>query len=387
MSVLNVPSPDFMRDDDVRIFEDSVVRFLDDNAPPDRVARWRENGMVERDFWSLAGRMGMLGVSLPEKYGGAGGDFRHDLVLIEQVVKKDVNGFAVSLHNGIVAPYVLAHGTEEQKSRWLPYLADGTFVAAVAMSEPGAGSDLRRIRTTAIRDGDGYRINGQKTFITNGQLANFIVVAAKTDPAAGGRGISLLVVETETAEGFRRGRKLKKIGNDAQDTSELYFDNVWVAARDLLGAEEGHGFRQLMTELPRERLIIAVQAMASIERALELTIAYVKEREVFGQQLIEFQNTQFKLAECKTQATIAKVFVNHCIGLVLDGQLDTATASMAKYWITDLQNSIIDQCLQLHGGYGYMEEYAIGRMYKDARVSRLYGGTNEIMKVLIARTL
>jgi acyl-CoA dehydrogenase len=387
MSVLNVPLPDFMKDDHIRIFEDSVVRFLDDNAPPERVARWRESGMVEREFWSLAGRMGMLGVSLPERYGGAGGDFRHDLVLIDQVVRKEVSGFAVSLHNGIVAPYVLTHGTEEQKQRWLPGLADGTFVAAVAMSEPGVGSDLRKIRTTATRDRNGYRISGQKTFITNGQLANFIVVAAKTDPIAGGRGLSLLVVETDKAIGFRRGRKLKKIGNDAQDTSELFFDDVWVAVEDLLGGEEGRGFKQLMAELPRERLIIAAQAMASIERALEVTIAYVKEREVFGQHLIEFQNTQFKLAECKTQATIAKVFLNHCIGLALDGRLDTATASMAKYWITDLQNSIIDQCLQLHGGYGYMEEYPIARMYKDARVSRIYGGTNEVMKLLIARTI
>jgi acyl-CoA dehydrogenase len=387
LSILNVPRPDFMLDDEIRIFEDSVIRFLEENAPPERVSRWRAAGMVEREFWTLAGQQGLLGMSIPERYGGGGGDFRHDIVLIDQVVRREVNGFAVSLHNGIAAPYVMTHGTEEQKRLWLPSLADGKFVAAIAMSEPGVGSDLRKIRTTTVRKGDSYLINGQKTFITNGQLANFVIVAAKTDPGAGGRGISLLVVETDQSPGFRRGRKLKKIGNEAQDTSELFFDEVEVPVDNLLGGVEGRGFHQLMAELPRERLIIAVQAMASMERALEVTIAYVKEREVFGQRLLDFQNTQFKLAECKTQATIARVFLDHCIGQVLNGQLDTATASMAKYWMTDLQNSIIDTCLQLHGGYGYMEEYPIARMFKDARVSRIYGGTNEVMKLLIARTL
>jgi acyl-CoA dehydrogenase len=387
LSILNVPRPDFMLDDEIRIFEDSVIRFLEENAPPERESRWRAAGMVEREFWTLAGQQGLLGMSIPERYGGGGGDFRHDIVLIDQVVRREVNGFAVSLHNGIAAPYVMTHGTEEQKRLWLPSLADGKFVAAIAMSEPGVGSDLRKIRTTTVRKGDSYLINGQKTFITNGQLANFVIVAAKTDPGAGGRGISLLVVETDQSPGFRRGRRLKKIGNEAQDTSELFFDEVEVPVDNLLGGVEGRGFHQLMAELPRERLIIAVQAMASMERALEVTIAYVKEREVFGQRLLDFQNTQFKLAECKTQATIARVFLDHCIGQVLNGQLDTATASMAKYWMTDLQNSIIDTCLQLHGGYGYMEEYPIARMFKDARVSRIYGGTNEVMKLLIARTL
>ena len=376
-----------MLDDEIRIFEDSVIRFLEDNAPPERVIRWRAGGMVEREFWTLAGQQGLLGISIPERYGGGGGDFRHDIVLIDQVVRREVNGFAVSLHNGIAAPYVMTHGTEDQKRRWLSGLADGTFIAAIAMSEPGVGSDLRKIRTSAVRKGDSYYINGQKTFITNGQLANFVIVAAKTDPTAGGRGISLFVVETDKSPGFRRGRKLKKIGNEAQDTSELFFDEVEVPVGNLLGEIEGRGFHQLMAELPRERLIIAVQAMASMERALEVTVAYVKEREVFGRRLMEFQNTQFKLAECKTQATIARVFLDHCIGQVLNGQLDTTTASMAKYWMTDLQNTIIDTCLQLHGGYGYMEEYPIARMFKDARVSRIYGGTNEVMKLLIARSL
>jgi acyl-CoA dehydrogenase len=387
MSILNVPRPAFMDDEEIVLFEDAVSRFLDAEAPPQRVQSWREAGMVERDFWTTAGQAGMLGLSLPEEYGGAGGDFRHDIVLIDQLVRKDVVGFAASLHNGIVAPYVLAHGTEEQKRIWLPRLASGDMVAAVAMSEPSTGSDLQKIRTTAKKDGNGYRLNGQKTFITNGQLATFIIVAARTSDAPGAKGISLLIVDADTDEGFRRGRKLAKIGNPAQDTSELFFDDVYLPADRLLGMEEGQGFKQLMTELPRERLIIAVQAMAMIERALEITIEYVKGREVFGQQLMEFQNTQFKLAECKTDATMARVFLDHCIGLQLQGRLDTPTSAMAKYRLTELQNRIIDECLQLHGGYGYMEEYAIGRMFKDARVSRIYGGTNEVMKVLIARSL
>jgi acyl-CoA dehydrogenase len=387
MSVLEIAEPEFMQEYDLQIFASSVARFLDEEAPPERVAQWRENGVVDRAFWTKAGEAGFLGVSLPEEYGGAGGDFRHDVILIEQVVRKDVNGFSVSLHNGIVTPYVATHGTEEQKRRWLPRLANGEMIAAVAMSEPDVGSDLQRLRTTARREPGGYVISGQKTFITNGQLGNFIVVAAKTDPGAGARGISLLVVETDQAEGFRRGRNLEKIGNEAQDTSELFFDDVWVPEENLLGMEEGRGFRQLMTELPRERLIIAIQAMAMIETALELTIEYVKSRRVFDQPLMDFQNTQFKLAEAKTEASIGKAFVNECLRLALQGNLTTTQASMAKYWVTDLQNKIVNTCLQLHGGYGYMSEYRIGRMYKDARVSQIYGGANEIMKVLIARSL
>lgn len=387
MADLNLPQPAFMADEEIRMFEHSVIRFLETEAPPERTEAWRRDGMVERDFWASAGRNGFLGVSIPEEYGGAGGDFRHDIVLIDQVVRKEASGFAISLHNGIVSPYVLAHGTEEQKRHWLPRLSSGDMVAAVAMSEPSVGSDLQKIRTSARRDGNGYRINGQKTFITNGQLANFIVVAAKTEDNIGARGVSLFIVDADQDEGFRRGRKLAKIGTPAQDTSELFFDDVWVPADRLLGLEEGKGFKQLMAELPRERLVIAIQAMAMIERALEITIDYVKEREVFSQRLIEFQNTQFKLAECKTDAMMARVFLNHCIALQLDGALDTATSAMAKYRLSNLQNRIVDECLQLHGGYGFMEEYAIGRMYKDARVTRIYGGTDEIMKLLIARSL
>jgi alkylation response protein AidB-like acyl-CoA dehydrogenase len=387
MPLLDVVEPDFMREDELVMLRESFARFLEREAPPERTAQWREQGMVDRDFWTKAGEGGFLGVSLPAEYGGGGGDIRHDIVLIDEVVRKETSGFAISLHNGVVSPYFAAHGTEEQKRRWIPRLSNGELLAGVAMSEPGVGSDLQKIRTTAVRDGNGYRINGQKTFITNGQLSNLIVVAAKTDPDAGGRGVSLLVVETDEAEGFRRGRKLKKIGNEAQDTSELFFDDVWVPADNLLGIEEGLGFRQLMTELPKERLVIALQAMASIEVALEETIAYVKQREVFGQALIDFQNTQFKLAEAKTEATIARTFVNECLRELYEKRLTTTKASMAKYWISDLQNKIIDTCLQMYGGYGYMDEYRIGRMYKDARVTRIYGGANEVMKVLIARSL
>lgn len=387
MSVLNVPAPAFMEDEELRLFSDSVGRFFDEHAPPERSARWRHEGQVERAFWNQAGEAGLLGVSVPEAYGGAGGDFRHDLVVVEQVVRKDVSGFAAQLHNGIVTPYIVAHGVEEQKQRWLPGLCRGDFISAVAMSEPAVGSDLQNIRTTAKRDGDGYRVNGAKTFISSGQLGNLIVVAAKTDPTLGAKGVSLIVVETDKADGFRRGRKLDKMGRDASDTSELFFDDVWVPANNLLGMHEGQGFRQLMTELPRERLVIAFQSMIDIEVALENTLAYVKERKAFGKAIIDFQNTQFKMADLKTEATVAKVFLNHCIALQLDGKLDTVTASMAKLLLTELQGKVMDTCVQFHGGYGYMEEYQISRQYRDARITRILGGSNEIMRMLIGRTL
>ena len=387
MSILGVPDPSFMADEEISIFSDSVGKFLDEHAPPERTAKWRADGQVERAFWSEAGQAGLLGVSIPEQYGGAGGDFRHDLAVFNQVARKDVSGFAISLHNGIVVPYVLAHGTEEQKHRWLPQLCNGELVAAVAMSEPAAGSDLQNIRTTALKDGNGYRINGAKTFISSGQLADFVVVVAKTDPSLGARGVSLLVVETDKAEGFRRGRKLKKIGQDAADTSELFFDDVWVPSENLLGLEEGQGFRQLMTELPRERLVIALGSIISIEMALATTIDYVKQRKAFGQPILEFQNTQFKLADLKTEGAAAKAFVNFCIEQHFVGQLDATQAAMAKLLATELQGKVIDQCLQFHGGYGYMEEYPIARMFRDARVSRIYGGSNEIMRMLVARSL
>ena len=387
MSVLNIDRPDFMKDEDIVIFEDAVGKFFDEHAPPSRTAKWREDGVVEREMWKEAAEAGLLCLSMPEEFGGAGGDYRHEVVLMEQLGKKGVDGFGASLHNAIIAPYILHYGSQEQKERWLPRMASGELVGAIAMTEPGAGSDLQGVKTTAKKDGNHYVINGQKTFITNGQTANLIIVVTKTDPSAGSKGTSLIVVETDDAPGFERGRNLDKLGQSAQDTSELFFNEVRVPTSNLIGAEEGKGFYQLMQQLPQERLNIAVQGCATIELALKLTIDYVKERKAFGQRLIDFQNTQFKLAECKTEATVARTFVDRLIGLHLEGKLDAATASMAKYWVSDLENKIIDECLQLFGGFGFMNEYPIARMYKDSRVQRIYGGANEIMKVLIARTL
>jgi acyl-CoA dehydrogenase len=387
MGVLDVEKPAFMAEEDIAIFHDAVGKFFDEHAPEAVVATWRKNHVVDRSMWNKAGEAGLLGLSIPEEYGGAGGDYRHEVVLMEQLGLKGVDGFGISLHNAIVMPYILEYGSEEQKQRWLPRLATGELVGAIAMTEPGAGSDLQGVKTTAKLVGNQYVINGSKTFITNGQTANLIIVVVKTDPEAGARGTSLIIVETDGAEGFERGRNLDKLGHEAQDTSELFFNDVKVPTQNLLGGDEGRGFFQLMGQLPQERLNIAVQGMATIERALELTIAYVKERKAFGKAIIDFQNTQFVLAECKTEATVARVFVNHCIEQHLAGKLDASTASMAKYWVSDLENKIVDRCLQLFGGYGFMNEYPIARMYRDSRVQRIYGGTNEVMKILIARTL
>ncbi len=387
MTVLDVARPSFLADEDLVIFKDSVGRFFDEHATPADTARWRENGVVDRDMWFKAANAGLLGLSVPEEYGGAGGDYRHELILMEQLGAKGVDGFGISLHNAIVAPYIVHYGAEAQKRRWLPGICDGSLVTAIAMTEPGAGSDLQGIRTVAKRDGDDYVINGQKTFITNGQTANLICLVAKTDATQGARGVSLIFVETDGLASFERGRNLHKLGQPAQDTSELFFNDVRVPAENLLGGDEGQGFFQLMNQLPQERLNIAVQGIATIELALELTIAHVKQRQAFGKKLIDFQNTQFKLAECKTKATVARVFVNWLIGEHLEGRLDATKASMAKYWVSDLENEIVDECLQLFGGWGYMDDYPISRMYRDSRVQRIYGGANEIMKVLIARTL
>ncbi len=386
-SVLNVPTPAYLADEEFAMFAASVDRFLDSHAPQAKLDQWRKDGIVERGLWNKAGEAGLLGLSSAAAYGGVGGDFRHEAVLIERTTKRGLDAWGVSLHNGIVMPYIESYCSEEQKQRWLPKLSSGEYVAAIAMTEPGAGSDLQGVRTTAIRQGNQYTINGAKTFITNGQTANLVVVVTKTDPKQGAKGTSLIVVETEGTEGFARGRNLDKVGLEAADTSELFFNDVRVPTANLIGADEGRGFYQLMEKLPQERLIIAIQAMAMIERALEVTIDYVKQRKAFGRPVFDNQTVQYKLAECKTRATVARVFVDHCVGQHLEGKLDAATASMAKYWLTDLQGEIIDECLQLHGGYGYMDEYEIARMYKDARVSRIYGGTNEIMKVLISRTI
>jgi alkylation response protein AidB-like acyl-CoA dehydrogenase len=385
MSVLDLPQPAWMSEDLVLLSDSARRFFLEECAP--HYERWEAQGSVDRDIWLKAGQTGLLGAEVPEAYGGPGGSFAHDAVITCEANRAGIDGWGGPLHNAIVVPYIVHYGSEEQKQRWLPRLVSGELIGAIAMTEPGAGSDLQAVRTTAKRDGNHYLINGAKTFITNGQLANLIVVVTKTDPAAGARGTSLFVVETDEIDGFRRGRSLDKIGLKANDTSELFFEDVRVPGDALLGAQEGQGFVQLMQQLPQERLLIAIYAMARIERALTVTLDYVKSRKVFGQPVIEFQNSQFVLAECKSEATVAKVFVDHCIERHLQGRLDTATASMAKYWVTDLQCKIIDRCLQLHGGYGYMNEYPIARMYRDARVERIYGGTNEIMKVLIARTL
>jgi len=387
MTAVSVPVPAWLAGEEFSIFRQSVARFLDDEASPQRLEQWRKDGVVERGLWQKAGAARLLGLSTAADYGGVGGDFRHELVLMEEIGTRGLEAWGVSLHNAIILPYVETFGSEEQKRNWLPRLASGELVSAIAMTEPGAGSDLQGVRTTARRAGNQYVISGAKTFISNGQTANFIIVVAKTDPTEGAKGISLIAVETETADGFRRGRNLDKVGLEAADTSELFFDEVAVPTANLLGPEEGRGFYQLMEKLPQERLIIAVQSLAMLERALAVTLDYVKQRKAFGRAVIENQAVQFQLAECKTEATVARVFVNHCVEQHLSRQLDSATASMAKYWVSDLLGKIVDICLQLHGGYGYMDEFPIARMFKDARVARIYGGTNEIMKLLIARTL
>jgi acyl-CoA dehydrogenase len=385
MTVLTLPRPAWMTEDLV-LLEEQARRFMRAEFTP-QLDRWHAQGFYEREVWTKAGAAGLLCASMPEEYGGAGGTFAHEAVIIREVSLAGFDAFGGPLHSGIVAPYILHYGTEEQKKRWLPRLATGELVGAIAMTEPGTGSDLQGVRTSAKRSGNGYVLSGAKTFITNGQHANLIIVVAKTDPAEKAKGVSLMVVETADAPGFRRGRKLKKLGLEAADTSELFFDDVALPAESLLGRAEGEGFAQLMNELPQERLIVAIHAMAMMERALELTIPYVKERQAFGRKIIEFQNSQFVLAECKTEATVARVFLDHCIAQHLEGRLDTQTASMAKYWLTDLLGKVVDRCLQLFGGYGYMDEYPISRLYRDARVMRIYAGTNEIMKLLIARGL
>ena len=384
--ILGTPKPAWLDQEDVNIFEDAIRGFIEKECLPHN-ERWEKNGVVDRDIWTKAGEAGILVPACPQAYGGAGGDWRHDYVFHMAAAEMGVEGWGASLHNSIVAPYLWRYGTEEQKQRILPKMVSGDYVGAIAMSEPAAGSDLQGVKTTAVRDGNGYRINGSKTFITNGGTANLVVVVAKTDPQDGARGTSLFLVETEGLDGFRRGRNLDKVGLKAQDTAELFFEDMWVPAEALLGEAEGQGFFQLMEQLPQERLQIAVQGVGMMKRALAETIAYVKDRQAFGKPVIAFQNTQFKLAELKTKATIAEVFCQHCSQRLIDDALDAATASMAKYWVTDEQCALIDECVQLHGGYGYMNEYPIARMFRDARVQRIYGGTNEIMKLLIARTL
>ena len=387
MTAYDMPRAPWRQDEELNMFEDAARGFFTKEAPPETIAKWRDNGLVDRDMWTKAGQAGLLCASIPEEYGGAGGDFRHETILMEVQGTMGIDGFGLPLHNAIIAPYIFHYGSEEQKQKWLPRMASGELIGAIAMTEPGAGSDLQAIKTTAVKSGNQYVINGSKTFITNGQHANLIIVVCKTDPTAGARGTSLIMVETDEAEGFRRGRNLDKIGQDAQDTSELFFDDVKVPMTNILGAEEGRGFFQLMEQLPSERLQIGIQGCASMRRAIDETIAYVKERKAFGKSIMDFQNTQFKLAECKTKLTVAQTFCDRCTELLLEGKLDAATASMAKYWVSDVENEVMDECLQLFGGWGYMNEMPIARMWRDSRVQRIYGGANEVMKVLIARTL
>lgn len=379
--------------DEHRMLQDSVARFFRQRWVP-RAAEWREAGMMGRDTWAEAGANGLLCTAMPEAYGGGGGDFGHEAVLLLEQAKANLSGFGGGLHSAIVAPYILHHASEAQKTRWLPRMANGELIGAIAMTEPGTGSDLQSVRTSARRDGDHYLLSGQKVFITNGQNANLVIVVCRTSSEdKGAKGISLLVVEVENAdgslvEGYRRGRNLDKIGMKAQDTSELFFDEVRVPVDNLLGGEqgiEGQGFVQLMQELPQERLIIAVSAVGAIERALAETLAYTKQRKAFGQPVWEFQNTRFKLAEVQSQLLAARALVDACVEAHLKGELDAARAALAKAWTTDLASTVMDECLQLFGGYGYMMEYPIAELYADARVARIYGGTNEIMKELASR--
>ena len=371
---------------DHEAFRDSFRRFIANEVSPFHDA-WEEQGYVERAVWNKAGENGFLCTSMPEAYGGADADKLYSVIQMEELARAGTSGIGYSLHSEIVAPYILHYGTEAQKSHYLPKLASGEMIGAIAMSEPAAGSDLQGIKATAIKQADGsYLLNGSKTFITNGWHADLVIVVAKTNPAAGGKGTSLLLVERGMA-GFSVGKRLKKLGLKAQDTSELFFDNVRVPAENLLGgvAMENKGFICLMEQLPWERLQIAITAVAAAQAAIDWTVAYVKERKVFGQAVSSFQNTRFKLAEMQTEVQIAQVFVDKCTELVLTDKLDTATASMAKYWCSDLQCKVMDECVQLFGGYGYMWEYPITRAYADARVQRIYGGTNEIMKEVITR--
>ena len=372
--------------DEHKMLLESATRFFKEQWGPKDEA-WRAQGMMDRQAWRDAGANGFLCASMPEEYGGAGGDFGHEAALILAQAAAGQSGFGGSLHSGIVAPYILHYGTEEQKKRWLPKMASGELIGAIAMTEPGTGSDLQGVRTSAVLEGDTYKINGSKTFITNGQLANLIVVVCKTDKSKGAQGISLLVVETDEVTGFRRGRNLDKIGMDAQDTSELFFDDVVVPKENLLGLQEGMGFFQLMQELLQECLIVAVGGVGAMELAMQETLAYTKERQAFGKPIFSFQNTRFKLAECQALLMASRALVDAAMVAHLQGELGVERAALIKYWISDNQCKLIDECLQLFGGYGYMKEYVIARLYADARVQRIYGGTNEIMKELASRFL
>jgi acyl-CoA dehydrogenase len=366
------------------MFRRSVRRFMERELAPHH-EEWEEKGEVPRWAWKKAGEQGYLCVAIPEEWGGVGADRRYSIILMEEQARLNLTGLGFALHSDIVAPYIHHYGTAEQKLAWLPKMTSGDAIAAIAMTEPGGGSDLQAIRTTAIRDGDDYIISGQKTFITNGQTADLILVACKTDRSEGARGISLVMVEADRA-GFERGRRLKKLGTKAQDTSELFFNEVRVPVANRIG-EEGKGFAYMMQELAWERMHVGIQAVSCCEAALDWTIDYTKSRRAFGKPVIDFQNSRFTLAEMKTEVQVGRVFLDRCLELVLEGKLDTTTAAMVKLWTSEMQGKVLDACLQLHGGYGFMWEYPIARAFADARVQRIYAGTNEIMKELIGRTL
>lgn len=371
--------------EDHHAFADSVRRFLDEEFQPNR-DQWKKDGLVPKDFWKKAGEIGILGATIPEEHGGLGLSRHFDAVTFLEQAKIGDSGWGFSVHN-IATHYITAFATEQQKAKWLPALASGEKVAAIAMTEPGTGSDLQAVKTTALKDGNEYVINGSKTFITNGGSADLIVLVAKTDPKAAGRGVSLIIVETEDLEGFSVGRRLEKMGMKRNDTAELSFQDVRVPLTNLLGSDEGQGFYQLMKQLPWERLILAYSALGASQCALETTLAYVRERKAFGKRIMDFQNTRFKLAEAATKIEVLAAFVDQCLAELDQGKLTAEKAAMAKWWSTDVQCEVIDECLQLHGGYGYMSEYLISELYTDARVQKIYGGTNEIMKELIARSI
>jgi acyl-CoA dehydrogenase len=372
-------------DDELAIFRDAASRFVETEMVPNE-DQWRKQQNVGKEIWRKAGAVGLLCTDVSADYGGGGGDFRHEVVLYEELARRGLSGFGQGVHS-ICAHYLVNHGNPEQKLRFLPRLASGELIGAIGMTEPSAGSDLQGLKTRAVREGDEYIINGSKIFITNGYLAGLIALVVKTRPGEGAKGTSILMVETRDLKGYRVGRILDKLGLKSQDTAELYFEDVRVPAANLLGGTEGQGFYQLMGDLPYERAVIAVAAVAAMEGALAATVKYVKERRAFGKSIAEFQNTKFKLAEAATKTRIARVFIDDCIAKIVTGTLDNVTASMAKYWITDTQQEVLDECLQLHGGYGYMNEYLVCRLFADSRVQRIYGGTNEIMKELIGRSL
>ena len=372
-------------DDDLRMLREAVSRFVETEMLPHE-PRWRAQHHVDRGTWRAVGGAGFLLMDVPADYGGGGGDFRHEAVLYEELNRRGISGFGQGVHS-IAAHYVLNYGSEEQKQRWLPRMASGELIGAIAMTEPGAGSDLKGIRTRAVLEGGEYVVNGSKIFITNGSIATILMLVVRTDPNDRSRGLSILMVETEGLQGYRVGRVLDKMGMTAQDTSELYFEDVRVPADCLLGGVEGKGMHQLMGDLPYERITIALGGVAAMEGAAAETASYVRERKAFGHAIGEFQNTRFKLAEIFTHARVARTFIDRCIEQLVAGTLDAETAAMAKWWITDIQQKVIDECVQLHGGYGYMNEYLVCRMFADSRVQRIYGGTNEIMKELISRSV